>query len=56
MQAKMSAACDRLINTGMQVSEIAASFGYGELANFIRAFSKEMGMSPSSYRRYYKKG
>ena len=56
MQAKMSAACDRLINTGMQVSEVAASLGYGELANFSRAFSKEMGMSPSSYRRYYKKG
>lgn len=56
MQAKMSAACDRLINTGMKVNEVAASLGYDEHANFSRAFSKEMGMSPSSYQKYYKRG
>lgn len=56
MQAKMSAACDRLINTGMKVNEVAASLGYDEHANFSRAFSKEMGMSPSSYQKFYKRG
>jgi len=56
MQVKMSAACDRLINTGMKVNEVATSLGYEEHANFSRAFSKEMGMSPTSYQRYYKKG
>lgn len=55
-QVKMAAACDRLINTGMRVSEVASSLGYDEHGNFSRAFSKEMGMSPSSYRRYYKIG
>ena len=55
-QVKMSAACDRLINSGMQVSEVATSLGYDEHGNFSRAFCKAMGMSPSSYRKYYKKG
>lgn len=56
MQVKMSAACDRLINTGMRVKEIASSLGYDEHANFTRAFTKEMGMSPRSYQKFYKKG
>lgn len=56
MQVKMSAACDRLINTGMRVKEIAVSLGYEEHANFTRAFTKEMGMSPRSYQKFYKKG
>jgi PAS domain S-box-containing protein len=56
IQVKMSAACERLINTGMQVKEIASSVGYDEHANFTRAFTKEMGMSPRSYQKFYKKG
>lgn len=55
-QVKMSAACDRLINTGMQVSEVASSLGYDEHGNFSRAFSKAMGMSPRAYQKYYKQG
>lgn len=54
LQVKMSAACDRLINSGMQVKEVAASLGYDEHANFTRAFTKVMGMSPRSYQRFYK--
>ncbi|MBT8037388.1 MAG: AraC family transcriptional regulator [Verrucomicrobiae bacterium] len=56
MQVKMSAACDRLLNSGMRVKEIAVSLGYDEHANFTRAFTKEMGMSPRSYQKHYKKG
>lgn len=55
LQVKMSAACDRLINSGQQVKEIAASLGYEEHANFTRAFTKVMGMSPRSYQRFYKR-
>lgn len=53
-QVKMSAACDRLINSGWRVKEIAVSLGYEEHANFTRAFTKVMGMSPKSYQRFYK--
>ena len=56
MQVKMSAACDRLINTDMRVKEIASSLGYEEHANFTRAFTKEIGMSPRSYQKFYKQG
>lgn len=55
LQVKMSAACDRLINSGLQVKEIAASLGYEEHANFTRAFTKILGMSPRSYQRFYKR-
>jgi len=56
LQVKMSAACDRLMHTDMQVREIASSLGYDEPANFTRAFTKTMGMSPKSYRGFYKVG
>lgn len=55
-QVKMSAACDRLINTGMRVSEVATSLGYDEHGNFSRAFTRAMGMSPRAYQIYYKQG
>jgi len=51
----MSAACDRLINSGLQVKEIAASLGYEEHANSTRAFTKVMGVSPRSYQKFYKR-
>jgi PAS domain S-box-containing protein len=54
LQVKMSAACDRLLNTGMQIKEIASSLGYEEHANFTRAFTKVMGMSPRAYQRHYR--
>ena len=53
LQVKMSAACDHLMNTQMQVKEIAASLGYEEHANFTRAFTNEIGMSPRAYKKYY---
>ncbi|BDS08644.1 transcriptional regulator [Oceaniferula spumae] len=56
LQVKMTAACDWLINTEMQVNEIATSLGYEEHANFTRAFTKLMGMSPKSYQKFYKPG
>lgn len=55
LQVKMSAACDHLINSGLQVKEIAASLGYEEHANFTRAFTKVMGVSPRSYQKFYKR-
>ncbi|MGB0776157.1 MAG: helix-turn-helix domain-containing protein, partial [Akkermansiaceae bacterium] len=56
LQVKMSAACERLIQTNMLVKEIAESLGYEDHANFTRAFTKVMGVSPSSYQKFYKQG
>ena len=55
LQVKMSAACDWLMNTEMHVKEIATGLGYEEHANFTRAFTKTMGMSPRAYQKFYKK-
>ncbi|MBK1830639.1 AraC family transcriptional regulator [Verrucomicrobiaceae bacterium R5-34] len=55
LQVKMSAACDWLMNTEMQVREVANALGYEEHANFTRAFTKLMGMSPRAYQEFYKK-
>lgn len=56
LQVKMSAACERLLNTNMLVKEVANGLGYEDHANFTRAFTRVMGMSPSTYQKFYKQG
>jgi len=56
IQVKMSTACNHLMNTDMKINEISATLGFQEHANFTRAFTKTMGMSPRSYREFYKIG
>lgn len=54
IQVKMSTACHRMMNTDMKINEISASLGFLEHANFTRAFTQTMGISPRSYREFYK--
>lgn len=42
---------DRLANTDIPVSEIAAELGYTDATNFCRAFRRGAGISPRLYRR-----
>lgn len=53
LQAKLSTACERLIETKKSVSEIGSSIGYHDHANFTRAFRKLMGVNPTQYRERY---
>ncbi len=53
LHAKIAAACERLLNTPMSISEIGESLGYQEHASFTRAFSSVMHMPPTAYRKYY---
>lgn len=55
LHAKMSTACEYLLRTNMLVKEVAEKLGYDDHANFTRAFSKLMNMSPLSYRRLYRR-
>jgi len=55
MQAKISTACERLINTSLSVKEVSASVGYTDNASFTRAFRRLMGQSPTDYRRAYRR-
>jgi len=54
LQARMSVACDRLLNSPLSVGEIAESLGYKEHAAFTRAFQTVVNLSPSEYRKHYK--
>ena len=48
---RLETACDLLKNSHKQVSEICFAVGFNDLPHFIRVFKKEMGMSPTEYRK-----
>lgn len=52
---KISMACKMLINKEFSVSEIGYKVGYNNLTFFHRQFQKQMGMSPSKYRKAYQR-
>ncbi len=50
---RISEACRLLRGTRMSVTDIAATVGFNTLRTFNRSFDKQMGRSPSAYRRAY---
>ncbi len=48
---RISEACRLLRMTDLSITEISDSSGFGTLRTFNRAFIKQMGLSPSDYRR-----
>jgi AraC-like DNA-binding protein len=48
---RISEACRLLRTSTLSVTEISDASGFGTLRTFNRAFMKQMGMSPSEYRR-----
>ena len=48
---RISYACDALRHNTASVTEIAAQVGFGTPRTFNRAFLKQMGCTPSEYRR-----
>lgn len=54
VRARISVACDHLLNTTLSIGQIAASLAYQEHASFTRAFQSVMHMSPREYRDYYR--
>ena len=47
---RVSNACKYLLNSDKSVTEISELVGFNTLRTFNRAFSKQMGMTPSAYR------
>ncbi|MDO4942300.1 MAG: AraC family transcriptional regulator [Lachnospiraceae bacterium] len=52
---RMRHAEQMLLNTKKSISEISASLGYENPETFIRAFKKELHMTPSKYRKISRK-
>ncbi len=50
LNAKMRAACDYLIYSDLNISEVADRLDFTNIHNFSRAFHKIIGRSPSEYR------
>lgn len=48
---KINRACDMLKNSSCSVSEVAVSVGFDDVLTFSRFFSKNMGISPTAYRK-----
>lgn len=52
IDARLVAARRLLLNTSMEVKEIAAQCGWEDIHYFSRLFRKKIGISPSQYRRH----
>jgi AraC-like DNA-binding protein len=50
LSANLRVAKQRLSDSSMRVTDIAAELGYTDASNFARAFQTQIGMSPSKYR------
>ena len=53
---RVSEACRYLRRTNKSITEISALVGFGTLRTFNRAFFKQVGMSPSEYRKTAPRG
>lgn len=51
---RISKACRLLVSTGLNVAQIRKEVGYTNAANFNRSFRKEIGMTPSQYRKQHR--
>lgn len=52
-EARLESAKHALINSGMNVAEIARFCGYALPGYFIRVFRRSIGMTPGAFRRLY---
>lgn len=50
-RAKMLYSKEQLQSTDRSIEEVSAAIGYTDPANFSRAFRRETGLSPTSYRK-----
>jgi AraC family transcriptional regulator len=55
LRARLRAAAVSLVRTDTPVTEIALASGCDDLSNFTRSFRAEYGITPSHYRRKYRR-
>lgn len=50
LEERMRQACELLVYSSLNISEVADRLGYANVHNFSRAFAKEFGVAPGAYR------
>ncbi|MFC3931571.1 helix-turn-helix domain-containing protein [Streptococcus dentapri] len=55
IQVRLSKACEELTNTSKSILEIATEVGFNNLSNFNRQFKRYYQLTPSQYRKQFKK-
>lgn len=50
-QYRLETACELLLNSDKQVSEICFAVGFNDLPHFVRIFARAYGMPPARYRK-----
>lgn len=53
---KLEMAKELLLTTDMSVAQVAETLHYSNVQNFIRFFSREVGMTPGKYKKEYQTG
>lgn len=53
---KLEMAKELLLTTDMSVAQVADTLHYSNVQNFIRFFSREVGMTPGKYKKEYQTG
>jgi len=48
---KLASSIDELLNTGLNILDIALEYGFGHEQSYIRAFKKEFGITPNELRK-----
>jgi AraC-like DNA-binding protein len=56
VQARIRRAVAALTHTATPITEIAYAVGFGDLSNFIHRFRRELGCSPSAFRKRFSAG
>ena len=52
-KVRMEKAVALMTDTNLKIYEIACEVGYGDSAQFYRAFKQAMGVSPGEYKRHH---
>ena len=54
-QYRLETACELLLNSDKQVSEICFAVGFNDLPHFVRVFARAYGMPPARFRKTSRK-
>jgi len=56
LQLRLEKAKQLLLTTGLSITEITYEIGYSHVTHFTTLFKKELGITPSAWRKKYKEG